>query len=303
MDGSWVGQGLSIMKNAAWHYVIAGGAGVLVVVAIIIARGSLTSPSTDPAPDPIVRVVPPAATTPPVDTQSEPAGDPAGSTETAEMNPPEAGLFDLPKTAAPEIEKKPDAGADTKTVSAPPPPVKPQAVAKAPPLKPARVDSKDLPLGLLISPSILVEKSALRLTVFDGDAGVKSYRIAAGTVMGDKQCEGDRKTPEGDFYICIRKTKGQTRYTRSMGLSYPNLEDAQRGRRNGLITASQHYAIAQAIKNNRKPPWQTKLGGAIMIHGKRENRTGTLGCIALDDDDIIELYNRLPLNTPVRIIP
>jgi murein L,D-transpeptidase YafK len=219
------------------------------------------------------------------------------------MNPPEAGLFDLPKIAAPKVEKTPDAGADTKTISTPPPPVKPKPVDKAPRLKPAPVDSKDLPLGPLISPSILVEKSALRLTVFDGDAGVKSYRVAAGAVAGDKQCEGDRKTPEGDFYICIRKTKEQTRYTRSMGLSYPNLEDAQRGRRDGLITASQYYSIAQAIKNNRKPPWQTKLGGAIMIHGKRENRTGTLGCIALDDDDIIELYNRLPLNTPVRIIP
>ena len=293
------------MKNGTWHYVIAGVAGVAVVVAIIIAREAWSSRRTVTLSGPVARVVPPAATTHPVDTKSGPAVDPAGSTETADMNPPEAGLLDLPKTAAPEIEKKPGAGADTKTAPPPPPPppVKPLPPAKAPPLKPAPVDSKDLPLGPLISPSILIEKSALRLTVFDGDAGVKSYRIAAGAVIGDKQCEGDRKTPEGDFYICIRKTKGQTQYTRSMGLSYPNLEDAERGRRDGLITTAQYHAIAQAIKNNRKPPWQTKLGGAIMIHGKREDRTGTLGCIALDDDDIIELYNRVPLNTPVRIIP
>jgi len=295
------------MRNRTWHYIIAGVAGAVVVVAIIIARRSLTSPQAEPAPDrvadQIARVVPPAATIPPVETQSEPAGDPAGSTEAVQMNPPEAGLFDIPEIATPKVEKTPDGDADTRTVSAPPPTVKPQPPDKAPRLKPTPIDSKDLPLGPLISPSILVEKSALRLTVFEGDAGVKSYRIAAGAVMGDKQCEGDRKTPEGDFYICIRKTKGQTSYTRSLGLSYPNLEDAERGRRNGLITAGQYYSIVQAIKNNRKPPWQTKLGGAIMIHGKRENRTGTLGCIALDEDDIIELYNRLPLNTPVRIIP
>jgi hypothetical protein len=285
---------------------MAGGAGVLVLVAIVIARRSLSSPAPDRAAEPIARVVPPAAIVPPRETQGEPSGDPTGSpglAEITQMNPPEAGLFDPPETAAPKIEKIPDAGADTTTVSTPPSTVKPAPPGKAPQLKPAPVDSKDSPLGPLISPSILVEKSALRLTVFDGDSGVKSYRVAAGAVMGDKQCEGDRKTPEGDFYICIRKTKGQTRYTRSLGLSYPNLEDAQRGRRDGLITAAQYYSIAQAIKNNRKPPWQTKLGGAIMIHGKRENRTGTLGCVALDDDDIIELYNRLPLNTPVRIIP
>jgi L,D-peptidoglycan transpeptidase YkuD (ErfK/YbiS/YcfS/YnhG family) len=88
-----------------------------------------------------------------------------------------------------------------------------------------------------------------------------------------------------------------------MGLSYPNIEDARRGRRQGLITAAQYSSITEAINNKRKPPWQTKLGGAIMIHGKREGRTGTLGCVALDDADVLELYKRLPLNTPVRIIP
>jgi|GEM_PF-1438198 len=302
--GRGYGQGLSIMRNRTWYCLIAGAAGAGVVVAIVIAGRSLSSPPTEAAPDPIASIVPPEATASPAKTQSGPTDVPAGSLETDQMNPPEAGLFDLPKIAASEIENKTDAGADVKPVStSPPPPVKSPLSDEAPRLKPAPVDSKDLPLGPLISPSILVEKSALRLTVFDGDAGVKSYRIAAGAVLGDKQCEGDRKTPEGDFYICIRKEKGQTSYTRSMGLSYPNLEDAARGRRDGLITAAQYYSIAQAIKNNRKPPWQTKLGGAIMIHGKREKRTGTLGCIALDDDDIVELYNRLPLNTPVRIIP
>jgi hypothetical protein len=285
------------MRNRTWYYIIAGGAGVLVVVAIIIARRSWYSPLADQTPDRVVAAVPTLPTYPEI----EPAGDPTGSAETAQMNPPEAGLVDRPTVTAPKIDKTPDA--DAGTVSTPSPPVKPQQPAEAPRLKPVRVDSKDLPLGPLISPSILIEKSALCLTVFDGDAGMKSYRIAAGAVRGDKQCEGDRKTPEGDFYICIRKTADQTSYTRSLGLSYPNLEDAQRGLRDGLITASQYYSIAEAIKNNRKPPWQTKLGGAIMIHGKREGRTGTLGCVALDDDDIIELYNRLPLNTPVRIIP
>ena len=289
-------QGRSVMekmRNRTWCYVIAGGAGVLVAAAVVIASRVWYSPQVDRTPA--------AAKASPKDRETEPAGDSTGSAGTAQMNPPEAGLCDTSKVAAREIEQKPDVEAET--VSPPPRPVVTEQVCDVSWLKPAPVDSKDLPLGPLISPSILVEKSALRLTVFDGDAGVKSYRIAAGAVRGDKQCEGDRKTPEGDFYICIRKTKGRTPYTRSLGLSYPNLEDAERGRRDGLISAAQHRSIAEAIRNKRKPPWQTKLGGAIMIHGKREGRTGTLGCVALDDDDIIELYNRLPLNTPVRIIP
>lgn len=281
------------MRKRTLHYMIAGAAAVVIVVGIVIARRGVSSPPVEQAPD---RVVGPIARGVPLPAKliTEPVGDLTGSDEGYQMNPPEAGLAGPPNTASPAIEK--NAGA----VAAP---AVPAARSDGEWLKPAPVDSKNLPLGPLVSPSILVEKGALRLTVFDGDAGVKSYRIATGTVQGDKNCEGDRKTPEGDFYICIRKTAGQTPYTRSLGLSYPNLEDAQRGRRDGLITKAQHYSIAQAIKNRRKPPWQTKLGGAIMIHGKREGRTGTLGCVALDDADIIELYNRLPLNTPVRIIP
>jgi lipoprotein-anchoring transpeptidase ErfK/SrfK len=275
------------MKNGTWYYIAGGLVAVGVLVGVVVS-GGLSSPPVDTG-----------STT---QTGSEPPGGSgaAGS--------PEKGLLVHMPAPAIKIEKKAVASADT-TVGQPQPVVpRLQPVTKTPSTaggwhEPARVDPKSLRLMPLKSPSILVEKSALRLTVFDGDAGMKSYRIAVGSVYGDKQVEGDRKTPEGDFYICLRKPSNRTPYTRSMGLSYPNLEDARRGLRDGLITAAQHRAVARAIQNNQTPPWKTKLGGEIMIHGKRENRTGTLGCVALDDDDIIELYNRLPLKTPVRIIP
>lgn len=167
---------------------------------------------------------------------------------------------------------------------------------------PCRVDPKSKPLPTLVAPSIVVQKSRLRLWVFDQGKPVKTYRIAVGENVGDKLQEGDRKTPEGDFYVCIRKTKPATPYTRSLGLSYPNVEDAERGLRDGLLTREQSNTIVDAIRNHRQPPWNTPLGGAIMIHGKREGRVGTLGCIALDDDDVIELYNQIPMGTPVRVL-
>ncbi|MDP6634321.1 MAG: L,D-transpeptidase [Phycisphaerae bacterium] len=284
------------MRKRTLYYLVSGGAGLLVMAGVVIASRSFI---VSLLPGPVDHVAAPADKGAPPVPANRPHKEPTGSAGSYQMNPPEAGLVGCPKTAGSKVEKQPTAT----RVSKPPQPVAPKAPVKTAWLKPAPVDSKDLPLGPLMSPSILVEKSALRLTVFDGDASVKSYRIAAGAVRGDKQIEGDRKTPEGDFYICIRKTTGQTPYTRSMGLSYPNIEDARRGRRQGLITAAQYSSITEAINNKRKPPWQTKLGGAIMIHGKREGRTGTLGCVALDDADVLELYKRLPLNTPVRIIP
>jgi len=159
------------------------------------------------------------------------------------------------------------------------------------------------PLPALSNPRILIRKSAGTLSVYDGPRLVKTYGVAVGENPGDKQTEGDRRTPEGTFYVCIRKAAPATPYVRSLGLSYPNAEDARRGLLSGLISRAEHDAIVGAVERGLKPPWETKLGGAIMIHGARNGREGTLGCVALDDADVRELYPRIPLGTPVTIAP
>lgn len=159
------------------------------------------------------------------------------------------------------------------------------------------------PLPLLRRPRVIVHKSALKLDVYDGATLVKTYRVAIGADRADKVRSGDQRTPEGEFYLCLRKKAPDTPYFRSLGLSYPNVEDADRGLRDGLINTAQHRQILQAIARRLRPPWNTPLGGAIMIHGSRNGRDGTLGCVALDDDDIRELYLRLPMGTPVTIQP
>ncbi len=166
-----------------------------------------------------------------------------------------------------------------------------------------RVDAQSVRLGQMRSPSVIIEKSKGRLTVYDGGRRVKRYRAITGAKQGDKLIEGDRKTPEGKFYICVRKTSPATPYVRSMGLSYPNVSDARRGLAAGIINSRQCERIKYDISRKRQPSWKTKLGGEIMIHGKRGNRTGTLGCIALSNSDVIELYPHLPLGTPVEILP
>ena len=40
-----------------------------------------------------------------------------------------------------------------------------------------------------------------------------------------------------------------------------------------------------------------------MIHGCGAGRDWTLGCVALDDEDIRELYPAIPLGTEVEIRP
>jgi murein L,D-transpeptidase YafK len=165
--------------------------------------------------------------------------------------------------------------------------------------QPADADSATL--GDLRRPTILVEKSKKLLTVFDDGQVVKRYPAAVGGNVGDKEREGDKRTPEGEFYVCIKKPT--TKYVRALGLSYPDIEDAQRGLRQGLIGQGDYDRIAWAIRNRRQPPWETKLGGAILIHGDRRGGRDTQGCVALEDKDILELYPKIPMGTRVIIRP
>jgi hypothetical protein len=135
-----------------------------------------------------------------------------------------------------------------------------------------------------------------------GGAPFKCYRIGlGGSPTGDKQIEGDSRTPEGDFYVCQKLPQGS--YGPSLGLSYPNLEDARRGRRDGLISGAEYRAIAGSISAGRKPPWDTPLGGEICIHGRGSSDDWTAGCIALDDADASELFALVPMGAAVAIRP
>ena len=158
----------------------------------------------------------------------------------------------------------------------------------------------------LRTPRIVIEKSKGRLTVFDGATLVKQYAVIVGVVAGDKRVEGDCRTPEGEFYVCVKNPK--SKFTLSLGLNYPRASDARRGRAAGIISARQCQQIIEANARNRQPLWNTKLGGEIMIHGKRRDtqgqvRSGTLGCIAMDDANIRDLYPRIPHGAVVIIKP
>ena len=148
---------------------------------------------------------------------------------------------------------------------------------------------------------ILVSKGRRRLYLFKGKSLLKTYKIALGKrPCGDKTCQGDRRTPTGEFYICTKNPK--SRFYLSLGISYPTIEDAKRGLKKGLISKKEYYEIVQAIKARRKPPWNTALGGAICIHGGGTWRDWTDGCIALNNQDIRDLFRMVPIGTPVIIV-
>ena len=136
---------------------------------------------------------------------------------------------------------------------------------------------------------IVVYKSKRQLLAYSNGKLIKTYKISLGNVpIGDKEFEGDKKTPEG-FYI-INDKNPNSGYHKNLGISYPNQEDIENAKRLG------------------KP-----VGGDVKIHGLR-NKMGiigkfhrwfdwTLGCIAVTDNEIDELYGAVKIGTPIEIKP
>lgn len=152
---------------------------------------------------------------------------------------------------------------------------------------------------------LIVKKSARTLSLYDEHAPkplVKTYRVALGSSpTGPKQVEGDGATPEGEYYVT--HGNAQSKFHLSLGLSYPNAADAERGMARGIITPAEHRSILEAIGKHERPPQHTKLGGDVFVHGGGTSSDWTAGCIALDDKDIDELFARVPIGARVTVLP
>jgi murein L,D-transpeptidase YafK len=154
----------------------------------------------------------------------------------------------------------------------------------------------------LKNPRIVVNKSERRLQLYSDSTLVRTYKVGLGlNPIPDKVRQGDRATPEGEFYVFTKNNKSA--FYLSLGISYPNAEDAERGLRDGLISRAQHDAIVKAIKRKATPPQNTALGGDIYIHGNGASSDWTWGCVALENEDIRELFDAVEVGTPVTIKP
>jgi murein L,D-transpeptidase YafK len=181
--------------------------------------------------------------------------------------------------------------------------------ARPPILRATTVENKPAPLAPqpalklpLKDPRIVVYKAKRRMELYSNNALVRTYKVGLGlNPIPDKIRQGDRATPEGDFYVFTKNNKSA--FYLSLGISYPNAEDSERGLRDNLITKAQRDAILNAIKRKGTPPQNTRLGGDIYIHGNGAGSDWTWGCVALENEDIKELFNAVPVGTPVTIKP
>ena len=144
---------------------------------------------------------------------------------------------------------------------------------------------------------ILIEKAARRLTLLDGNnQTISVFPIALGSCpVGPKEKEGDGKTPEGQYFVCLKK---MGKYGSSLGVSYPNEQDAIHMNASEELVA----CIRDRAARGERPPWGSALGGEIYIHGGGAASDWTAGCIALNDADARTLYDAVALGTEIEIV-
>ena len=149
---------------------------------------------------------------------------------------------------------------------------------------------------------IEIYKARRELLLFSGQEEVRRYRVGLGFAPeAQKEREGDGATPEGSYLVVVKNP--QSSYYRSLGLNYPNREDGTRGLRSGMISEAENKEIDRAHERGLRPPWDTALGGEIYIHGRGSATDWTLGCVALEDADMKELYAATAVGTQVVIRP
>ena len=149
---------------------------------------------------------------------------------------------------------------------------------------------------------IIVKKAERKLELWQGETLIISVPIGLGfTPEGHKQVEGDGKTPEGEYYVCVKNYNSN--FYLSLGVSYPNKEDAAAALADGRIDNDTYESIASAIDNGRQPNWYTPLGGAIMIHGHGAGSDWTSGCIAVENEIMDILFEYCKLRTKITILP
>jgi murein L,D-transpeptidase YafK len=136
---------------------------------------------------------------------------------------------------------------------------------------------------------VVVAKSRRTLTLLRHGKVLKTYKVAlGGEPRGPKTQRGDNKTPEGLYTIDARNPRSQ--FHLALHVSYPNAADRERARKLGVDP-----------------------GGAIMIHGLpsafaylgplHRQTDWTLGCVAVTNSEIEEIWSMVPVGTAVEIKP
>lgn len=142
---------------------------------------------------------------------------------------------------------------------------------------------------------IIISKKTYELKVYDDEGWYATYPCVFGSNdLRDKYMEGDKRTPEGEFKVVLKKNTGKWAY--ELLLDYPNEESISK---------------FKTRKAKGIVPRNARVGGGIAIHATRPQEEWTVdyyqnwtdGCISLKYSEAKDLYSYIPVGTLVKIVP
>lgn len=140
---------------------------------------------------------------------------------------------------------------------------------------------------------IIIDKSDYELKVYDEEGWYATYPIVFGSKdLGDKMREGDKKTPDGQFKVILKKI--HPKWGPELLLDYPTNESVRRfneRKKTGLI------------------PKTARIGNGIAIHATRPDEEWTIdnfynwtdGCISVKYTEMKDLFSYISIGTSVTI--
>ena len=136
---------------------------------------------------------------------------------------------------------------------------------------------------------VLVIKSERKMFLLRNGAVFKEYEIMLGlNPVGHKQKKGDNRTPEGHYVLKGRNP--QSRYHRSIHISYPNEADLKKAQERG-VDPGRNIAIHGLPEKSEEEAWHFI------------ERDWTNGCIAVTNPAIEEIWELVKDGTPIEIRP
>jgi len=116
---------------------------------------------------------------------------------------------------------------------------------------------------------------------------IKTYHISLGNQpVGQKQFEGDERTPEGTYTINAKNPNSS--YYKNLGISYPTQQQSEQAKQQGKSPGGD--IKIHGLPNGRKAP------------GKFHKLTDwTNGCIAVTNEEMEDIYQHTPIGTSIII--
>jgi murein DD-endopeptidase MepM/ murein hydrolase activator NlpD len=153
---------------------------------------------------------------------------------------------------------------------------------------------------------VLVDQQNYKARIYEGGVMRAEFDVSFGQGRGQKEIEGDNKTPKGMYFV-VQKHKGEFDgpYAAYYGghwikINYPNRYDAERGLAQSIISKTQRDQISASWLKREPTLQNTKLGGGIGFHGWNKEwqndgpRHLSWGCVVMHLRDIGKFYDDVP---------